>query len=123
MEELVLLSLAVWQTVEVWRHSKLTAVPRAVVQTWTGWARDLLLCPWCLSVWVGLFWAALWLIVEQTPFAADDWLVRILLTGLACSRAANAANDLTHPFCRTPRMVLEPPHGQDPASADDRTHR
>ena len=127
--EFVATVLATWQIVEIWRHSSLLAGWRARVEVWDdrfpwGFAQGLLSCPYCLSVWVG------WLIVGLLSLSSDCepwllklryepytlswqicgltglgllWVVKVLVWGLAISRAANLGNDITHQFCRTAR--------------------
>jgi hypothetical protein len=62
------------------------------------WLREMLECPWCTSVWVGFVLSAAWLYLPGWL-----WWLNVFTMGLACSRAANALNDLTHRQCRTPR--------------------
>ena len=91
--DFVLLVLATWQALEIWHHGE-------IFRTWREAARFcrienlsyLSQCMFCLSPWVALvllclsYWTAGWFVV----------------TVLAVSRAANALNDLTHRYCRTP---------------------
>jgi len=100
---IVVIGLAVWQTVEVWHHSILTAGWRARTQVWSGrlggWLGDMLGCPWCTSVWAGfaltLFYYA----------GSGFWL---FVVALAVSRLANAMNDAGHDWCRTPKANTLP---------------
>lgn len=108
--------LAVWQAVEIWRHSLLFAGLRARAELLEGRLGELLGCPWCLSVW------AAWLLVlppfllplpsalsvldmPGASFAA--WCAfrawELFVYGLAVSRLANLLNDALHGVCRTPR--------------------
>ena len=100
-----MLILATNQIIEVWRHSDMWLI---------AWSREsmtevesldqpfyvfkplyrLLLCPWCCSIWVGLFAAS---VIE---YQYGSWL----LTALAVSRGANLLNDLTYGFVRTPKQ-------------------
>lgn len=65
LTELVVGGLAAWQAVEVWHHSALMAGPRARAELLEGKLGQLLTCPFCLSVWVGV--AAC--LVLATPWA------------------------------------------------------
>ena len=110
--DLVILTLATWQAVEIWHHSSLFAGWRSATQLWPcagfwGWLRELLNCPWCTSVWVALALTAAWLYLE-------DW-TRLPTYALAVSRLANVANDLTHAHCRSPRGLP-----QEETAHDDR---
>ncbi len=124
---LAMLALAVWQIVEIWRHSNLFAGCRATIEAWPDWdeesfhracpgrsramvwcvkqcvhvqafVRNVLLCPWCASIWVGLVVAMFWLCLPEWL----QWLTFVAL-GLAISRLANLGNDVTHGLCRTPK--------------------
>lgn len=101
---LIACGLAAWQAVEVWHHGALFTGARARVELWEGglfgFVRDVLLCPFCLSVWVAtLAVALLWL----------GW-PGFIVYALAVARLANLGNDLTHRWCRTPRPnVIENP--------------
>ncbi len=108
---LVVAAFAAWQAVEVWHHGSIFARWRAAVQAWPGEGvrgrlGELLTCPFCLSVWAGTAAAA--------AVALDHWAAWVGVSGLAASRLANLANDLTHGVCRTPRAGV-PPTGGPPA--------
>jgi hypothetical protein len=96
LTELVVAALATWQAVEVWHHGSLFADIRAKAELradaagFGGWLARLLLCPFCLSVWVAA--AALTVTVLVPPVA---WV-------LAAARLANLGNDVFHARCRTP---------------------
>lgn len=98
-------AFAAWEIVEVWRHGSIFASRRARVELWEGWGwdfvRDLLMCPFCLSVWVGGFTTG-WLI-----YCGDWHLLTWPLYALAVARCSNVFNDVTHPMCRTPSAVLD----------------
>jgi hypothetical protein len=110
LETVAVASLACWQAVEVWHHSELTATLRARVQVREGFFADLLGCPYCLSVWVG--WLCCLTLSLAAPGyppgragAAAEALRRVAvspLLGLAASRLANAYNDASRRWCRTP---------------------
>lgn len=97
LADLIFLSLAVWQAVEVWHHGSIFAGCRQRVECRADWLGSLLLCPWCLSVWVAWLLGAAWLLLPSSWQA-----VRLFTIGLAVSRLANLGNDLTAAWCRTP---------------------
>ena len=103
LTELIASGLAVWQIVEIWHHGALFETRRAAVLHYytehhnlRGWFCELLLCPFCLSPWVGAIVAGLLLLCGWKSPAG--WLVMTF----AAARIANLGNDLTHAFCRTP---------------------
>ncbi len=110
--DVIVAALATWQIVEIWRHSELTADWLDSMDNWLSmlsvtpawWQKTpaylarLLLCPWCLSVWVGISTGALY------RYGYD--FIQMGVFGLAVSRLANLGNDLSHSFCRTPNRVL-----------------
>jgi len=102
--DLIIAALATWQIVEIWHHSSLMAPLRARTEMWTGKIGQLLGCPWCLSVWVGMLCGVL--------LASEDafWLSRVgsvFVYGFAISRLANLGNDIFKGYCRTPRIQFE----------------
>ena len=109
--DLVIAALATWQIVEIWRHSTLMAPLRARAELLTGFFGQLLSCPWCLSVWVGLCCGLL--LDGPIPWLAKAG-VRWILLGFACSRLANVCNDFFASTCRTPRLSLNlPPDSEE----------
>lgn len=98
MLDFLIIVLATWQAVEIWHHSSLFATwrARAECHNWT-----VLLCPFCLSVWVALVitaWLTVWSILP------DEWhLMRLPFIALSASRVANLCNDVFHRFNRTPK--------------------
>lgn len=98
-------ALAVWEIVEVWHHGEIFATARSKVETWgesestvKRFLCGALTCPFCLSVWVGMVTSiTLTLLPDTLPVFA----------GLALARAANALNDLTHAYSRTPKNVFD----------------
>lgn len=68
--EVLVAALAVWQAVEVWRHSSLFATWRARTELWEGKAGEVLGCPFCLSNWGA---AAACLVVLLTPSPLPTW--------------------------------------------------
>lgn len=110
LTDLLILGLATWQAVEIWRHSSLFAIPRAYFQARSDLRLgQLLSCPWCLSVWVALVLVAWWMYsepIEKHPVVYYAMIgLRAPILALAISRLANAANDLTWKLCRTPNRV------------------
>lgn len=115
LTQLVVIALATWQAVEIWHHSSLFAGPRARVELWDGKLAELLLCPFCLSVWVAVgvtyvvrtevTWPAAGLNLWEHVWLATGYLLMnalmLFVVGLAGSRLANLGNDLTHGYCRT----------------------
>jgi len=105
--DVAIAAAATWQAVEIFHHGEIFAFTRAWLETeqsdrggfWRSiltWFCDLLLCPFCLSVWVGFILAAwLWL--------ATGTMWGLPIYGLAVSRLANLANDVTGEISRTPK--------------------
>ncbi len=89
-------ALAVWEIIEIWRHSALFADWRARVELWEGSFGYMLRCSFCLSPWVAFFCVV----------AGFD----SLLYALGIARLANLGNDLTHAFCRTPGRHIDIQH-------------
>ncbi len=111
MCDLFVAALATWQAVEVWHHAAIFDDWRSRVELWRGgfwgWLGNMLTCPWCLSVWVGLLVCVnLWL----ASFAGYSW-VALFMYALAVSRLANLGNDLSHAWRRTPRSDQVIPEG------------
>ena len=100
--QLIVIALATWQIVEIWHHSVLMAPLRARADLLTGKIGDLLGCPFCLSVWVGMFCAA----SSEIAYVADRGGSLILL-GFAASRLANLGNDICSDYCRTPKFRID----------------
>jgi len=97
--ELLVVSLATWQAVEIYRHGAIFEGTRAWFETKSasfssprllGFLGDLQACPFCLSVWT----AAAMLGIYQTQLS-------FVVSILAVSRLANLANDLFYRFTRT----------------------
>lgn len=108
---LVVATLAVWEALEIWRHSSIMAPWRARAEVLEGRSGELLRCPFCMAPYVGLMsWLAL-------QCSWTFWVV----WALAIARLANLANDLTHPWCRTPRHDRLLPGLPDQPSAQPAT--
>ncbi len=131
--QLLIAALATWQAVEVWHHSLLFAGARASLELEDGFFVQLLLCPFCLSVWVallccGVVWAG-W--PPPTPLGllvcSFLGMAKLFVYTLAASRLANLGNDFFHARCRTPRgdevtkLDLEHEYQREPEPGDAAT--
>ena len=96
--ELIVAGLATWQIIEIWHHSRIFAGCRSRVELWENWLGELLICPFCLSPYVGWLSAAVLLLLARLHPAFG-----IPVYGFAVARLANLGNDLTHHRCRTVR--------------------
>lgn len=94
-------AIATWQVIEIWRHSSLFADFRARLELFNNYLSNLLLCPWCLSVWVGFGFTGL----AVTSELLQSNLPLIPAFAFSVSRLANIANDYFHRYCRTPRST------------------
>ena len=95
---LIISAIATWQVIEIWRHSTLFAEWRAWLELFNNYLSNLLLCPWCLSVWVGFGFAGLALASDLT----NSNIPLVPAFAFSISRLANWANDISHSYCRTP---------------------
>lgn len=99
-------ALAVWEIVEIWHHSQLFATRRAYLEARGGWLADMLLCPFCLSVWVAfLVISILGMDVHLTQHV-PRWVIdciQLPIYGFAVARLANLFNDFARNTCRTPK--------------------
>ena len=112
-----LVTLAVWQTVEILHHSKFGEVWRGIA-SWLshdngGVSDDITMriraihdyigqgmsCPFCYSNWFGFLYFGAYAFYVYNPFIAA---VLTFIGGLAAARAANVLNDITYGLCRTP---------------------
>ena len=122
--ELLVAALAVWETIEIYHHSHIAASLRARAELTEGKLRTLLTCPFCLSPYAA--WIVCGLII-CAKLLGDAGLPTLLpIYGLAVARLANIGNDLTHGFCRTPRVNKEIPDqpatpGETPKSTFEET--
>lgn len=108
---LIVAALATWQIVEIWHHSLLFAPWRVHTEMWTGKLGELLTCPWCLSVWVGMLCSLVLYAQEFCELSQGGSVVfygfaisRLVLHGFAVSRLANLGNDYFKAYCRTPKL-------------------
>lgn len=105
MIKLLIIFLATWSVVEIVHHGSLFGKLRS---TWLKWGMEeentvkhfignLMSCPFCFSVWVGLF------------FGLTYFLTWPLAYGFAAARLANIANDLfkKYELSRTPMSDTE----------------
>lgn len=105
MVEFLVLVLAVGQTVEVWRHSRMPLIVR--FRDWCSRRPGSLLwwyatCMWCFSVVCGIALASLMSLSDRPGWQGLKWF----LWGLAVSRAANWFNDFNYELWRTPERRL-----------------
>jgi hypothetical protein len=99
-------AMAVWEAVEIWHHSSLFSDARARVELWEGKIGELLMCPFCLSVWVALAVVSLVEVSAYTSLYGPRWATycsSIPIYTLAVARLSNLFNDLTYKSTRTPR--------------------
>jgi hypothetical protein len=106
METIIIGSLAVWEAIEIWRHSHLFATWRARVDLWEGRIGLLLRCPFCMAPWISLLvvlnmWAGEHL--AQNGSRGLALVSMAIVYALAMARVANLFNDVFHPYCRTPK--------------------
>jgi hypothetical protein len=115
LTQLFILALATWESIEIWRHSELTAEARAYVEVaGNEFIKALARCAFCMAPWEA--WVIIvavdsspWLLAWQDNgtytyyiMRGVGYLLRTLILGLAVARLANLGNDLTHQWCRTP---------------------
>jgi hypothetical protein len=116
---LFIAALAVWHVVEVWHHSSLFAGWRAWFEVQDNLLARMVLCPFCLSMWVAFLATpfAMPKIEPAKPFGGDAlawvWYATqsagfMLLVAFAIARLANLGNDLSHSYCRTPKETGVP---------------
>ena len=111
---LLINALANWQAVETYHHSALFGSCRAYLETRGGFWADLTACPYCLSHWTALILTGITMVLAQLVCGAPaGWWFILPAFSLAVTRLSNLANDLAHPYCRTPRLNqvdnLQPP--------------
>ena len=112
--ELIVAVLAVWQSVEIYHHSKVFHSTRAWMETEPlgRFLSELQNCPFCLSVWVAGFVCVYMVLVKilVAPFGIPMMgeLLLFPINALAVCRVANLLNDLLHDYCRTPKDVFDP---------------
>lgn len=100
----VLSVLANWQTVETYHHSALFGSTRAYMEARGGFWADATACPYCLSHWTAFLFTTVSMVLACRLQAAPlDWWLAWPAFSLAVTRSSNLLNDLTHPYCRTPR--------------------
>jgi hypothetical protein len=99
--DLVIAALAAWQAIEIWRHGSIFAGLRARLELYHNFWTELLLCPFCLSPWVGL--VTIMLVRQQA------WYATWPMYALAIARLANLGNDFTYHYSRTPKTTFKDP--------------
>lgn len=108
--------LAVNQVVEILRHSELFAEQRAYAEVSDSFFCRLFRCPWCLSVWVGGFFATMfagYILSNPMGLGAYGELLLVPALAFAFSRGANIINDVGRRYNRTPRTTLSFKKGHD----------
>lgn len=102
---LLILALAVWQTVDLLHHAQATWWLRdRIAARGAPWLRYLWRCPYCLSFWVASLYASLW------P-GPEGGTGRVLLV-VASMKLANLGNDFLKDRSHPPRYepdALSPP--------------
>jgi len=115
LTDLAVAALATWQAVEVWRHSSLTAGLRARTELWEGKAGELLRCPFCLSVWVGLLAVGALAIKPEAPdLTAGTW---VAAASIAVVTAMNAFGVVFTCLVVVPAVTRDVFRGQNRRSA------
>lgn len=112
---LVVAALAVWEIIEIWRHSALLSGLRARTELWENKIGQALHCAFCLSPWMAwLVCLTLFVPVPAEDGPATAWGVvtavvvgfaQFVVLGFAVARLANLGNDLTRAYCRTPNRT------------------
>lgn len=103
LTDLVINALAVWQTIELFRHGSVFSGVRSDLKARSrreSMLAYLLLCPFCLSPWVALAVVLLSHIPGAEP-------LRIFVFAAAVSRLANLGNDLAYSYTRSPASDLK----------------
>jgi hypothetical protein len=102
--ELITAALATWQIVEIWHHSLLMAPLRSRTEMWNNKLGELLVCPFCLSVWVGLFCTAG---LKYVYLGTAVQILSVVIQAFAVSRLANLGNDYFKTYCLTPKVTID----------------
>jgi hypothetical protein len=123
---LLLAALATWQIVEIFHHGEIFArynarielmieLPQvAALSSFWKFVYSVLLCPKCLSVWVG---GCTFLSVTFIPFA---WVIAGILS---TSRLANFFNDWGYSVCRSKHPPQRPSPDQTIPCSNSGIHR
>lgn len=133
LTELLIAALAVWEIVEIWRHSLLFADWRSRTEVRVDRFGELMQCNFCLSPWVAAVAVVALLAVDiQSHHSRDTllywvieivwWVWTILRIGIyafAVARLANLGNDLFYDYCRTPKHNKLLPFVEDVDADDD----
>jgi hypothetical protein len=102
-----LAALANWAAIEAFHHGSLFARMRGWLEARGGFCSELLLCPFCLSYWTGMAFAAAVSAWETGLELQPRLLLLWPIYWLAITRLSNVFNDLCRPFCRTPNRHQE----------------
>lgn len=117
LTELIVCALAVWEIIEIWRHSLILADWRSWFEVRVDRWGELAQCNFCLSPWVAAAAVGAVLALDITPAERSGvvvyllvellwwfWaILRFAIYAFAVARLANLGNDLTYSFCRTPK--------------------
>jgi hypothetical protein len=98
--------LAATQIIEVWHHGSIFSKMRARLQTKEGFIPDLMLCPFCFSVWAGVLVALLLVLTTHLPSNGFTILISVIVYGLAIGRGSNLLSDFFYESNRTPKFDL-----------------
>ena len=103
---MIVIVLAIWQSVEICHHSAIGAIWRDIGESLTQeektkWIGDGMLCPFCFSNWFGFLYVGLYSIYM---FNFVEAIAFTFIGGLAMARLANLLNDIFHDRMRTPNV-------------------
>lgn len=105
--EILILTLATYEIIELWRHGSIFATWRARTQLWTGFFGTLLNCGFCLAPHVAVWLVCLWSLTSNVDDGTWQWglsfLFRGIVLALAVARLANVCHDLMHAYTRSGR--------------------
>lgn len=105
-----LLSLAVWEIIEIWKHGSIFASWRARLEASESRLRDFGQCGFCLAPWIALLVCSLWQWQEylcQHDYTLPGTAIYLGIVAFAVARLANLGNDISHRWCRTPKNVYD----------------
>ena len=101
--EIVISFLAAWALTETARHGTILERPRAWLEARGGLIAEWISCGFCFSHWAAFLSSGASLYVFE-EFWDSKTIIKLLLVWLCSIRLSNLGNDLTHCWCRTPRM-------------------
>lgn len=108
--DLIVAALATWQIIEIWHHSLLLAPLRSKAEMLDNKLGELLVCPFCLSVWVAFICIAT---LQYASSRLVGEILCLLVYAFAVSRLANLGNDFFKSYCLTPRISFNDYAGGD----------